>query len=56
MIAAGFITIEQGKEAANQALSFSSGQQYTLKSPYFVQYVKQELIKCMEKTMWRAVG
>ena len=44
MIKNGFITLEQGRQAANETLSFSGVRNSVDKYPYFVQYVKQQLI------------
>ncbi|MEK7447631.1 MAG: PBP1A family penicillin-binding protein [Patescibacteria group bacterium] len=44
MIEEKYITEEQGREAVNQPLTLGSEQKVTIKYPYFVQYVKQELI------------
>ncbi len=45
MILADFISIEEGKEAANAPLIFTDKRELILKYPFFVQYIKQELIK-----------
>ncbi len=44
MIKAGFITLDQGKQAANEPLAFSGQMNNVDKYPYFVQYVKQQLV------------
>lgn len=45
MIAEGHISEDQGRETVNQPLSFEAGERRgVMKYPYFVQYVKQELI------------
>lgn len=43
MVYAGYISFDQAKEAANEPLSFSGKQETTDKSPFFSQFVKDEL-------------
>ena len=45
MIIEKYITEDQGKQAVNQALNFDNGERKSvMKYPYFVQYVKQQLV------------